>query len=81
MFDATFTGTSRALDLLMSARVVKSDEALALGLVNFVVPKDEVVARARAYATDLALNVSPASMVCHPTHPPAPTHTHTRSRV
>eukprot|EP00729_Bicosta_minor_P013583 gene13583-30542_t len=55
-------GHSRALDLLISGRVVKAEEALAMGMVNFVCPKGEVLARAKAYATDLALNVSPASM-------------------
>ena len=55
-------GTSRAIDLLASGRVFTSEEALALGLVSRVVPADEVVAAAQAYARDLAASCSPASM-------------------
>ncbi len=55
-------GTSRALDLLMSGRVVLSEEALAMGLVDRVVPGEQLVAAAIAYAADLAANCSPASM-------------------
>ena len=36
-------GQSRALDLLMSARVVLGDEALAMGLVDRVVAADELL--------------------------------------
>ena len=56
-------GTSRALDLLLSARVLLADEAAAMGLVNFV--HDDAaacLAAAKAYCVDLARNVSPASM-------------------
>ena len=55
-------GQSRALDLLMSARVVLGDEALAMGLVDRVRPAESLVADALAYATDLAENCSPRSM-------------------
>jgi enoyl-CoA hydratase/carnithine racemase len=55
-------GTSRALDLLMSGRVFTSEEALELGVVNHVHPKEEVLAATMAYAKDLAANCSPASM-------------------
>lgn len=55
-------GPSRALDLLMSGRVIVSEEALSLGLVNYVCEPSELIGRARAYALDLAQNVSPASM-------------------
>jgi enoyl-CoA hydratase/carnithine racemase len=55
-------GQSRALDLLMSARVVLGDEALAMGLVDRVVPAESLVAEALAYAADLAENCSPQSM-------------------
>ncbi|MDO9407822.1 enoyl-CoA hydratase-related protein [Patulibacter sp.] len=55
-------GTSRALDLLLSGRVVKGEEALAMGLVDRVVPADELLDAAVAYATDLATKCSPASM-------------------
>ncbi|MDY7102813.1 MAG: enoyl-CoA hydratase-related protein [Actinomycetota bacterium] len=55
-------GPSRALDLLLSARVVLAEEALDMGLVNRVVPADEVLDAAIGYATDIAENVSPASI-------------------
>jgi len=55
-------GTSRAVDLLASGRVFTSEEALAYGLVSRVVPPEEVLAQAQAYARDLAANCSPASM-------------------
>lgn len=55
-------GTGRAIDLLASGRVFTSEEALALGLVSRVVPADEIVGAAQAYARDLAAGCSPASM-------------------
>lgn len=55
-------GPSRALDLLMSARVFLAEEALEMGLVNRVYPAEQLMAEARAYALDLAANVSPTSM-------------------
>jgi enoyl-CoA hydratase/carnithine racemase len=55
-------GTGRALVLLLSGRVVLSEEALGLGLVNRIVALDELVPTAIAYAADLAANCSPASM-------------------
>ncbi|KAA1422298.1 enoyl-CoA hydratase [Mumia zhuanghuii] len=55
-------GQSRALDLLMSARVVRGDEALRMGLVDRVVDADDLVDAAVAYAQDLATHCSPTSM-------------------
>ena len=55
-------GTARALDLLLSARVVTAEEAGELGLVNFVVPQGQVLPAALDYARDLVQNVSPTSM-------------------
>jgi enoyl-CoA hydratase/carnithine racemase len=46
----------------MSSRVVLAEEALAMGLVNRVVPGDQLLDEARAYAYDLATNCSPTSM-------------------
>jgi enoyl-CoA hydratase/carnithine racemase len=55
-------GRSVALDLLLSARKVGGAEAARLGLVNQVVPHDELIPAVRAYARELCDAVSPRSM-------------------
>jgi enoyl-CoA hydratase/carnithine racemase len=55
-------GTGHAMDLMLSARLVRAPEALAMGLVNRVVPADELIAEATAYARQLAGQCSPWSM-------------------
>lgn len=55
-------GTGRALDLLLSSRVVLAEEAASMGLVNAVLPVDELLPHAIAYAANLARTVSPTSM-------------------
>ncbi|MEX2481318.1 MAG: enoyl-CoA hydratase [Gammaproteobacteria bacterium] len=55
-------GHAHALDLLLSARKVSADEALRMGLVNQVYPAAEFMAAVKAYARDLADNVSPRSI-------------------
>ncbi len=55
-------GRAVAMDLLLSARVVLAEEAHRLGVVNAVHEPDELMGVVRAYAADLAANVSPASM-------------------
>jgi enoyl-CoA hydratase/carnithine racemase len=55
-------GVSRALDLLISGRVVLGDEAERIGLVDRVEPAERLVDEAVAYALDLARNCSPTSM-------------------
>ncbi|MEQ1896152.1 MAG: enoyl-CoA hydratase-related protein [Vicinamibacterales bacterium] len=47
-------GKGVALDLLLTGRMVKADEALAVGLVNRVVPAAELMTAARALAAELA---------------------------
>jgi enoyl-CoA hydratase/carnithine racemase len=56
------TGHAHALDLLLSSRVFLAEEAERLGVVNRVLPAEAVLAHALAYARDLAVNCSPASM-------------------
>jgi enoyl-CoA hydratase/carnithine racemase len=55
-------GPANALDLLMSSRIVMPDEAHAMGMINKVVPAAQLMDVVMAYASDLAMNVSPASM-------------------
>lgn len=47
-------GPRRALDLMFSARWLSADEARQSGLVNHVVPDDELAAKAREYCAMLA---------------------------
>src|SRR4051812_45437345 len=56
-------GMARAADLLFSSRVVIAEEAAEMGLVNKVVPADEVLPYTLAYARDMALNMSPKSLL------------------
>lgn len=55
-------GPSRALDLFFSSRKVGAAEALAIGLVNQVVPDDELLGSVREYVLELARTCSPTSM-------------------
>jgi enoyl-CoA hydratase/carnithine racemase len=55
-------GPARALDLLISARVLRGAEAAELGLVNRAVEDERVLDVSLEYARDLAANVSPMSM-------------------
>jgi enoyl-CoA hydratase/carnithine racemase len=55
-------GRSRALDILLSSRVILGEEALRLGLVDRVVAPELLLDAAVAYAGELANFCSPASM-------------------
>jgi enoyl-CoA hydratase/carnithine racemase len=55
-------GPARALDLLLSGRVVLGQEAATLGLVNRALPAETLLEETLAYARVLAVNCSPASM-------------------
>jgi enoyl-CoA hydratase/carnithine racemase len=55
-------GPGRALDLLMSGRVVLAEEALEMGLVQRVLPPDELLDATVAYADELATLSAPSSM-------------------
>lgn len=55
-------GHAAALDLLMSARKVRAEEALQMGLVSRVIPTEGFLSECQAYAEELATAVSPRSM-------------------
>jgi enoyl-CoA hydratase/carnithine racemase len=55
-------GHANALDILLSARSVDASEALRIGLVNRVYTTETFTDEVKAYARDLAHNVSPRSM-------------------
>jgi enoyl-CoA hydratase/carnithine racemase len=55
-------GHANALDLLMSARRVSSEEGLRIGLVNRLYPPDQLREQTYAYARDLADFVSPSAI-------------------
>ena len=55
-------GPARALELLYSGRIVLAEEAAAIGLVNAVYPREELLDRVLEYARELATSSSPASM-------------------
>ena len=51
---ARLVGPARAKDMVFTGRFVRADEALAIGLVDELVPAAEVYARARAYVEPFA---------------------------
>ncbi len=55
-------GLSRANEILLSSRVVMSEEAAAIGLVNAVYPADELMPRTIEYARNLVRSVAPSSL-------------------
>jgi enoyl-CoA hydratase/carnithine racemase len=55
-------GSGPAMDLMLSARVIGAQEALALKLVNQVFAPDELMDEAFTYCRDVAANCSPWSM-------------------
>ncbi|MDG2004409.1 MAG: enoyl-CoA hydratase-related protein [Novosphingobium sp.] len=55
-------GTGHAMDLLLSARLVRAPEAERIGLVNRVIPAAELMDEARAYALELAEKCAPSAM-------------------
>lgn len=55
-------GIANALDLLFTARVIDSAEALRMGLVSRVIPQEQFQAEVRKYALELANGASPRSI-------------------
>ena len=55
-------GQGRAADLLLSGRRIGGEEAARIGLVEHLVPADELVDRAVAYAADVSTSCSPWSL-------------------
>lgn len=55
-------GPGRALDLMLSARIFRGEEALQLGLVERVYSSEQLLSKTLEYAGDLARNCSPAAM-------------------
>jgi len=53
-------GRGRALDLLLTGRTIDAEEALAIGLVEYVVPDDTLLERALELASQIAANSLPA---------------------
>lgn len=54
-------GRRQALDMLLTGRLVKADEAREIGLINVVVPHEDLAERALAYTADLAAK-SPSAL-------------------
>lgn len=59
---ARLTGPAHAMDLLLSGRKFDAVEAERLGVVNRVVPHDELLPFVRSYIEEMATKCSPASM-------------------
>jgi enoyl-CoA hydratase/carnithine racemase len=55
-------GLTRANELLLSSRAFTAEEALAMGLVNEVLPAEKVLERTLEYAGNLLASVSPNSL-------------------
>ncbi len=55
-------GTARAAELLFTSRVVLAEEAAAMGLVNAVLPPEQLLAETLRVARSMASEISPASL-------------------
>ncbi|MCC5887959.1 MAG: enoyl-CoA hydratase/isomerase family protein [Gammaproteobacteria bacterium] len=55
-------GTGQALDLLWSSARIDARRAFDIGMVERLLPADELLGSARAYIEDLAANVAPAAL-------------------
>jgi enoyl-CoA hydratase len=57
-------GKGRAIELLISGMMIGAEEALRLGLVNYVVPGEELLARARSILTNINSKAPLAIAAC-----------------
>ena len=55
-------GLTHAQDILLSSRVFLAEEAMAMGLLNAVLPPDRLMAHVQDYARMLATTVAPGSL-------------------
>ena len=55
-------GLTRANDLLLTSRVALAEEALTMGLVNAVVPPEELMPYTQTYARTMITTVAPGSL-------------------
>lgn len=55
-------GTGNAMDVMLSGRKFRADEALQLGIVQRIMPPAELLPATMAYARDVATNMPPPSM-------------------
>jgi enoyl-CoA hydratase/carnithine racemase len=55
-------GVSKALEWILSGRIIKPQEALAAGLVSEVLAPEDLMPRARQLALEIAVNTSPISV-------------------
>lgn len=51
---AQIVGRGRAMELLLTARMIKADEALSIGLVTMVTPQSQLLTEARKIATTIS---------------------------
>lgn len=53
---ARLVGKGKAMELILSGKTIDAQEALAIGLVNRVVPQDELVSTCEAFAGEMIAN-------------------------